>query len=299
MGSYYRKKYAKKNQKNKREDFIINIFAIIAIAVLAFSIFYTNTNDVKNVKIGIADLQSFKIPYKTYAELERLSKKNNLDFARLLTIFALENEFFPNHAAVTPTDDILKEFIENYKYIQKQYPEHKIEDYDAIIRNIHDELIYFPIPQGYEDYSFNDSYGAQRTYGGERIHQGTDIMDKNNIRGKIPIVSMTDGIIQNIGWNEKGGFRIGVLSDSGTYYYYAHFDSFEHSLVKGAKVLAGDLLGYMGDSGYSKVEGTKGIFPVHLHLGISPKTSLSKDEFWINPYVFLRSIEDMKVKSVD
>ena len=52
----------------------------------------------------------------------------------------------------------------------------------------------------------------------------------------------------------------------------------------------------MGDSGYSKVEGTKGVFPVHLHLGISPYSSLSKEELWINPYVFLRSAENKKAK---
>ena len=46
----------------------------------------------------------------------------------------------------------------------------------------------------------------------------------------------------------------------------------------------------MGDSGYGE-EGTKGKFPVHLHVGICPKTNLSEEELWINPYPFLRLIE--------
>ena len=213
--TYYRKKYVKKKRTNKREDMIINIFAVFAILLSAFLILDTNIRERKVVEIDILDLQSFRIPYKTYSELEKVSEKNGFDFAKLLTIFALENSFFSSPSSVTPTDDVLKQFISDYKRIEKQYPDNKIVDYYTIVKNIHDEVIYFPIPDGYDSFSFVDTYGAARTYGGERIHQGTDIMEQNNIRGKIPIVSMTDGIVENIGWNEKGGFRVGVRTSSG------------------------------------------------------------------------------------
>ncbi len=116
-------------------------------------------------------------------------------------------------------------------------------------------------------------------------------MDRENIRGRIPIVSMTDGIVENLGWNEKGGYRVGIRSENGNYYYYAHFDKYSDNISKGKSVLCGDIIGYMGDTGYSKNEGTKGNFPVHLHVGISPYTELSSEEFWINPYPFLRMVE--------
>ena len=48
--------------------------------------------------------------------------------------------------------------------------------------------------------------------------------------------------------------------------YYAHLSSYGQVEI-GDEVKAGDLLGYMGDSGYGK-EGTTGQFPVHLHVGI-------------------------------
>ncbi|MCD8215515.1 MAG: hypothetical protein LUC97_07750 [Clostridiales bacterium] len=48
----------------------------------------------------------------------------------------------------------------------------------------------------------------------------------------------------------------------------------------------------MGDSGYSKTVGTRGNFPVHLHIGISPETKLYSGEVWINPYPFLRCSEE-------
>lgn len=49
--------------------------------------------------------------------------------------------------------------------------------------------------------------------------------------------------------------------------------------------LPGDILGFMGNSGYGK-EGTIGKFPVHLHLGIYIPT-LYTDEMSVNPYHIL------------
>ena len=76
---------------------------------------------------------------------------------------------------------------------------------------------------------------------------------------------MTDGVVTEKGWLEKGGWRIGITAPTGAYFYYAHLDSYAE-LEKGDPVKAGDLLGYMGDSGYGE-EGTTGV-SVHLHLGI-------------------------------
>ena len=69
------------------------------------------------------------------------------------------------------------------------------------------------------EYIYADSFDAKRTYGGNRLHKGCDIMDRSNTRGKIKIVSMCDGKIEKLGWNEKGGWRIGIRSKNGNYYY--------------------------------------------------------------------------------
>ena len=70
---------------------------------------------------------------------------------------------------------------------------------------------------------------------------------------------MTDGVIVNKGWLEQGGYRLGIVAPGGAYFYYAHLDSYAE-LEEGDVVQAGDILGYMGDSGYGE-EGTKGKFP--------------------------------------
>ena len=114
--------------------------------------------------------------------------------------------------------------------------------------------------------------------------------------GYFPIVSMTDGTIEQVGWLEKGGWRIGIRSISGNYYYYAHFHSYINDWKRGDPVKAGDVLGYMGDTGYGP-EGTTGQFPVHLHLGIYLPTMESGEQA-INPYWMLRYLESQKLSYI-
>ena len=73
----------------------------------------------------------------------------------------------------------------------------------------------------------------------------------------------------------------------------AHLDSYA-DIEEGDQVKAGELLGYMGDTGYSKVEGTTGNFPVHLHLGIY--LTLNGEEISVNPYAVLKMVEDRRIE---
>jgi murein DD-endopeptidase MepM/ murein hydrolase activator NlpD len=57
----------------------------------------------------------------------------------------------------------------------------------------------------------------------------------------------------------------------------------------GDTINAGQILGYMGDSGYGK-EGTKGMFDVHLHFGIYVETPFG--ELSVNPYCILVYLEN-------
>lgn len=167
----------------------------------------------------------------------------------------------------------------------------------ALLRAVEREVVYFPVPESSKTpsltTSFVDTWQAERNYQGKRGHEGTDIMAGENTRGLYPVLSMTDGTVANMGWLDKGGYRIGVISDSGTYYYYAHLDSYAN-LKEGDEVKAGQLLGYMGDSGYGP-EGTKGQFAVHLHVGIY--IYLNGEEISLNPYYVLCALEGKKLSA--
>lgn len=99
---------------------------------------------------------------------------------------------------------------------------------------------------------------------------------------------MTSGVVTNLGWLEQGGYRIGITSPSGGYFYYAHLDSYIN-ISEGDTVYAGQLLGYMGDSGYGE-EGTTGMFITHLHVGIY--IEVDGVEISVNPYWILRFLDE-------
>ena len=161
------------------------------------------------------------------------------------------------------------------------------------------DLVYFPIPASTDSkvpsVSFEDSWQDERTYGGKRRHEGCDIMGDGKPRGFYPVISMSDGTIEKIGWLEQGGWRIGIRSPHGAYLYYAHLYNYSQEWKEGDMVKAGELLGFMGDSGYSLTEGAVGNFPVHLHLGIYLATD-HHEELSVNPYWILKYLTKFQLK---
>lgn len=150
---------------------------------------------------------------------------------------------------------------------------------------------YFPVPEdvtGKAKISYDDSWGGARSYGGKRQHEGTDLMPSVQERGYFPVVSVSDGVVEKKGWLTLGGYRIGIRAPHGAYYYYAHLDHYADNIEEGTPVKAGEIIGYMGDTGYGE-EGTKGQFDVHLHFGIY--LTIDKKEVSINPYSILKSLE--------
>lgn len=132
--------------------------------------------------------------------------------------------------------------------------------------------------------------GSQNGGSPKRRHEGCDIMGSKMPPGYYPVVSMTDGIIEKIGWLEMGGWRIGIRAPGGAYLYYAHLYDYAGDFKEGDRVKAGELIGYMGDTGYGKTEGTRGNFDVHLHVGIYIKTD-HNEEMSVNPYWILKWLE--------
>lgn len=137
-------------------------------------------------------------------------------------------------------------------------------------------------------WGFDDGYGEGRSYGGSRRHEGIDIMAVDAGAGELEVQSVSDGTVEQMGWLELGGYRVGIRSPGGLYFYYAHLDSYAAGLQKGDTVKAGTLLGYMGDTGYGQ-EGTRGKFPVHLHFGVY--YDKNGEEKTIDPYRLLRCLE--------
>jgi murein DD-endopeptidase MepM/ murein hydrolase activator NlpD len=185
------------------------------------------------------------------------------------------------------TDRLMTAKPEEYRKLKQAY--------EMVLK----DLRYFPVPDNLNPDSppvtYENGWLDKRTYGGERGHEGCDIMGAEMPRGYYPVISITDGIIEKSGWLEKGGWRIGIRAPGGSYLYYAHLYGYSRQWQEGDVVKAGELLGFMGDTGYSAVEGTTGNFDVHLHVGIYITTDHS-EELSLNPYWLLRYLEHYKLK---
>ena len=152
-----------------------------------------------------------------------------------------------------------------------------------------------PIAAGY-GYSHCADFGNQRSFGFSRKHLGNDLMGGLGT----PVVAVEGGVVEALGWNRYGGWRVGIRSfDSKRYYYYAHLQKdkpFAPGLQEGDIVQAGDVIGYMGRTGYSDKENVNNIETVHLHFGMqlvfdeSQKECLS--EIWIDVYDIVRLLSE-------
>ena len=139
-------------------------------------------------------------------------------------------------------------------------------------------------------FSYEDTFGEDRNYGGQRMHEGCDVFGENTGSGVYPVVSVCDGYVEKVGWLTLGGYRIGIRSSDGGYFYFAHLDSYEQDFQVGDTVRAGEILGLMGDTGYGE-EGSRGKFPVHLHFGCYIRTA-HFEELSVNSYPILRILEE-------
>jgi murein DD-endopeptidase MepM/ murein hydrolase activator NlpD len=117
----------------------------------------------------------------------------------------------------------------------------------------------FPV---YGPSSYIDTFGASRS--DVTYHHGDDIFGQ---LGQ-PLVAVTDGTVFSVGWNKIGGNRLWLLDGQGNQFYYAHLSAFSTAAVNGARVKAGEVVGFMGRTG--DAEGT----PYHLHFEVHPVSFL-------------------------
>ena len=152
-------------------------------------------------------------------------------------------------------------------------------------------------------YSDFDDFGASRSYGFKRKHLGHDMMGQVGT----PVIAVESGYVEALGWNQYGGWRIGIRSfDKKRYYYYAHLRQnypYQSNLKEGSIVTAGDVIGYLGRTGYSTTENTNNITTPHLHFGIQlifdESQKEGNNEIWIDCYEivkFLRLNQSETVK---
>ena len=150
-------------------------------------------------------------------------------------------------------------------------------------------------PQGYVfpvygQSSYGDTYGAERGDVSGGWHHGDDIFAPLGS----PVLAVAHGTVFSVGWNKIGGWRLWLRDDRGWQYYYAHLSAYSPLAVNGAIVNAGDVLGFVGDTGDAR--GT----PYHLHFEVHPVELLGLGyDGAVNPTPYLDAWRRLQVVHFD
>lgn len=245
-------------------------------------------------------------------DVKTYGKKPHINWITLLAYEAAKTGGTFDDKAVSDMENCAKQMVAGKFDLEKQakelkyYPYYK-EAYGAVLNGFVGEYkietqkkdgsvsyekkyglkAFSPIAKGFE-YRDYDDFGVSRSYGFKREHLGHDMMGQIGT----PVIATESGYIEALGWNQYGGWRIGIRSyDKKRYYYYAHLRQnypYQKNLKVGSKVMAGDVIGYMGHTGYSTTENTNNIDEVHLHFGLQLIFDESQkdgnNEIWINCY---------------
>ncbi len=119
----------------------------------------------------------------------------------------------------------------------------------------------FPVfgPSGY-----GDTFGAPRSDVSGGWHHGDDIFAPLGA----PLLAVADGVVFSVGHEKIGGNRLWLQDKAGNQFYYAHLSAYTPLARNGTHVHAGDVLGFVGNTG----DAAGG--PYHLHFEVHPASLL-------------------------
>lgn len=303
--------------KRKFAGFISLILALFAIAMS----FYTNVgaeNDSKEesyikwaeMNFSVDALQdTMELDIETYGKLYHISwidslsylachngndwsnyKKSDLDkmLSRLgesytIDDFMKDNKYYTHYKQVFSA--MLSGMLGTY---EREVPD---GNGGKKIKSAYGLVAYSPVAEGFA-YSHYDDFGSSRNYGYKRRHLGNDLMGYVGT----PIVAVEGGKVESIGWNRYGGWRLGIRSTDGKRsYYYAHLRKdrpYAEGIEIGSVVKPGQVIGYMGMTGYSSKENVNGMNVPHLHLGLQlifdESQKEGENQIWLDVYNLVR-----------
>lgn len=148
--------------------------------------------------------------------------------------------------------------------------------------------------------TWSDTYGASRA-GGARTHEGQDLMGRKMLK----LLSVVNGTVIELRYQARGN-SLYIKGDDGWYYCYLHVNNddpgtdnganqfkyaFAPGLAIGKRVLKGELVGYLGDSG--NAEGTA----AHLHFEIRMPNARWYNAAAVNARYSLEAAETAKLRA--
>ncbi len=311
---------------------LFTIIAAAAISVFLYEALPANSSSLESeTKEETKTIKwvDFNVPYhileKTmYMDIESYDMENHLKWTELLAYLSAKYggnfRYYKEKDLKALTErldqgediDVITKDMKLYDYYKEAYtailggflgeyetqvPVESESGGDIVWESKYGLKAFSPLPAGYWYNDFDD-FGNSRSYGFKRRHLGHDLM----IGTGTPVLSIESGIVECLGWNQYGGWRIGIRSfDKKRYYYYAHLRKdrpYAAELYVGKAVKAGDVIGYSGRTGYSRKENVNNIDTPHLHVGMQlifdEKLKDSPNQIWVDMYGICKLLQKNK-----
>ncbi len=122
---------------------------------------------------------------------------------------------------------------------------------------------------------FSDTWMSPRA--GGRRHEGVDIIARTGQ----PLYAVVDGTITRQFFDRPGslgGNALRLTAADGTYFHYAHLSTFAEGIGLDSKVVAGQVIGYVGNTGSSSAP--------HLHFEYHPGGGPA-----VNPFPIVKAVD--------
>ncbi len=296
--------------KNKK---IISLFALLGVLLTNYAYLAqtTTTEDDTTYQNSTIKWVDFDIPHNalSYAMEIDLNSGGILNWIEILSIAAVwyDGDWtrykssdidsihtqlkHDNAIAVSGSEEIYNYYYKSYHAVLGGWlsVEQTVEE-NGVVMPLYGISVSTPISSEYSP-THEPDFGASRSFGYDRKHLGNDIMAEEGT----PIFAIESGVVTALGWNSYGGWRIGIESHDGKrYYYYAHMmkdTPYAPGIYQGKEVSAGEVIGYVGNTGYSDTENESNIELPHLHIGLrlifDENTSQHSPEIWVDMYALI------------
>lgn len=131
-------------------------------------------------------------------------------------------------------------------------------------------------------HQFTDTFGAGRPDLASGVHVGNDIFAAFGT----PIVAVADGRLYRVGTLKISGNRLWLRDKHGYRYFYCHLSDFAAAAYNGADVHAGEVIGFVGNTGDAEPT------PPHLHFEVH-----MPDDTVVDPFPYLQKWDNDGVTS--
>ncbi len=248
------------------------------------------------------------IPMSWVELLAYAAAKNGSDFSRF------ENAQLDELAAQLQAGKRMQSLaagLKDYAYYREAYSAvlgGYVGEYEALLPDENGEPVwtkqyglkaYSPIA-GNHPYSDGDDFGVSRMYGDAHWHQGHDMYGEPGT----PLVAVESGTVETLGWSRHEGWIMRIRSlDRKRVYHYAHLRKsrpYNTALRVGGPVLAGDVVGYLGNTGYTTLDNAASAAKEHLHFGVQVffDEEAQGEGVWIDTFALTRLLNQHRSVAV-